>query len=95
MKIQLGELRKLIREALEEDLKNVGSRHQKTVRGTAALKKMHDAPGVLDSLTKVHDPKELAQIIQALIDAVPMVKRAEVLRALGLVSKHERTTRSR
>jgi HEAT repeat protein len=95
MKIQLGELRKLVREALEEDLKNVGSKHQKTVGGTIVLKKMHDAPGVLDSLTDIKDPRELAQVIEALIDSVPMVKRADVLRALGIVARHERITHNR
>jgi hypothetical protein len=29
MKIRLSELRKIVREVLEEDIKNVGSHHQK------------------------------------------------------------------
>ena len=88
-------LREAVRAILAEDLKNVGSRHQKTVGGTAALRKMHDAPGVLPSLSKLHDPKELAQVIQALIDAVPITSREEVLRALGIVARHERKTHRR
>ena len=95
MKIRLSELRSLVREILEEDLKNVGGRHQKTVRGSSALKKMHDAPGVLQSLARITDPKELAQVIQALIDAVPVVNRSDVMRALGIVTRHEKTTHMR
>ena len=95
MKIQLSTLRNLIKEVLEEDLKNVGSKHEKTVSGSSALRKMHDAPGVLDALSKITDPKELAHVIEALIDAVPVVKRADVLKALGMVSRHERATRKR
>lgn len=79
MKIRLGDLRKIIREAIQEDLKNVGSRHQKTVAGALALRKMHDAPGVLDALSDISNPQELAQIIQATIDAVPITKRAAVI----------------
>jgi len=95
MKIRLSELRKIVREVLEEDIKNVGSHHQKTVGGTATLKKMHDAPGVLDSLSHIDDPRELAQIIQAIIDSVPITKRAEVMRALNTVIGHERKTHNR
>jgi len=95
MEMKLDELRALIREVIAEDLKNVGGRHQRTVRGTSALKKMHDAPGVLKSLSKISDPKELAQVIQALIDAVPITSREDVLRSLGMVTRHERKTHLR
>jgi hypothetical protein len=54
---------------------------------------MHDAPGVMEALMMIEDPKELAQIIEALLDAVPIVRRDEVLRALGIVQRHERKTR--
>ncbi len=95
MRIRLGELRRIIRELIQEDMKNIGSRHQKTVAGTAALRKMHDAPGVLDALSNIDDPKELAQVLQATIDAVPITKRDAVLKALGTVGRHERTTHKR
>ena len=95
-------LRSWIRETLRaesggvsQDLKNVGSRHEKTVGGTAALRRMHDAPGVLPALSQLHDPKELAQVIQALIDAVPITSRGDVFRALGIVGRHERATHRR
>lgn len=89
MKIKVGELRKLV----QEDLKNVHSKHEKTVTGSIVLRRMHDAPGVMESLSTIEDPKELAQIIEALIDAVPIVRRDDVLRALGMVQRHERKTR--
>lgn len=89
MKIKVGELRKLV----QEDLKNVHSKHEKTVTGSTVLRRMHDAPGVMESLSTIEDPKELAQIIEALIDAVPIVRRDDVLRALGMVQRHERKTR--
>lgn len=88
-------LRQLIREIIKEDLKNVGGRHQHTAAGTSTLRKMHDAPGVLDSLASIEDPKELAQIIQALIDAVPMTHREEIMKALDIVRRHERATHRR
>lgn len=95
MKVSLKDLRKLIREVIEEDLKNVGSTHPDTVAGTSALRMMHNAPGVLASLQKIKSPNELAQVIEALLDAVPVVKRDEVLRALEMVLRHERSTRMR
>ena len=102
MKIRLSDLRDMIREVAEEetppvreDLKNVGARHEKTVSGSVALRKMHDAPGVLEALANIDDPKELAHVIEAIIDAVPVVKRADVLKALTTVTRHERITRRR
>lgn len=98
MKVRMGDLRKIIRESsdeLEEDLKNVGSKHEKTVAGGHALKMMHDAPGVMEALAGISSPKELAQVIEAIIDAVPIVGRAEVMRALNTVGRHERTNRKR
>ena len=92
MKLTRRHLRTIIDEVITEDLKNVRSSHEKTIAGTTALRKMHDAPGVLDALSKITDPKELAQVIEAIIDAVPMVKRGDVLTALAKVTRHERTT---
>ena len=89
MRIRLEELRRII----QEDLKNVHSKHEKTVKGSTVLRKIHDAPGVMESLTMIDDPKELAHIIEALIDAVPIVRKGEVLRALGIVQRHEKKAR--
>jgi len=91
----MSALRQLVREVLKEDLKNVGSRHQRTATGTTILRRMHDAPGVLSSLSSIDDPRELAQVIQAIIDAVPLTSREEISKALNIVTRHERTTHTR
>ena len=102
MKIRESDLRYLIRETandilfrIQEDLKNVGGRHERTAAGSIVLRKMHDAPGVMEALTKIKDPKELAHIIEAIIDAVPIVRRDEVLQSLTKVTRHERSTHKR
>jgi hypothetical protein len=61
----------------------------------STLKKMHDAPGVLQSLTRIRSAKELAHVIEALIDAVPISRRDEILRALAMVARHEKKTHTR
>ena len=80
---------------MEEDLKNVGSKHQKTVKGASALKKMHDAPGVMAALSKITKPAELTQVLEALLDAVPVTSRADILKVLRNVTRHEKKTRMR
>jgi hypothetical protein len=47
---------------LTEDLKNVGGKHERTVTGSMVLRKMHDSPGIMEELSKVDDPKELAHV---------------------------------
>lgn len=89
----MDEVEDLLREMISEDLKNIYSKHKKTVDSQFVLKKIHDAPGVMDALTKINNPAELAAVIEALIDACPIVKKHEVLRAIGTVQKHEKTTR--
>ena len=84
---------KLLRGLIAEDLKNIYSKHKKTVDSQHALKVMHDAPAVLAALQKIDKPNELAAVIEAIIDACPIVKKAEVLDALMKVQRHEKTTR--
>jgi len=93
MKLTSEQLRTIIEETITEDLKNVRGKHEHTIAGTTALRRMHDAPGVLEALSQITDPKELAQVIEAIIDAVPMVNRGDVLGALAKVTRHERSTR--
>lgn len=97
MKLTESQLRQMIRSEIElsEDMKNVGSKHEDTVSGAVAIRKMHDAPGVLEALSNIHSAKELAHVIEAIIDSVPVVRREEVLRALGTVQRHERKTHKR
>lgn len=91
----MDDLRNFVRGVVSEDLKNIGGRHEKTVAGSVVLRKMHDAPGVLEALTAVDDPKELVHVIEAIIDASAVVRRDEVLRALQKVARHERGTHKR
>lgn len=91
MKIELSKLRQLIQETME----NVHSKHEKTTAGSVVLRKMHDAPGVLESLSQIDNPRELAHVIEGIIDAVPVVRRADVLEALAKVKHHEREERRR
>lgn len=86
-------LRLMVRRILSEDLKNVRSKHEKTVAGTTVLRLMHDAQGVLPALSQITSPTEMAQVIEALLDAVPMVSRRDVLEALMKVMRHEKATR--
>lgn len=93
MKMSIGDLRLVIREVLNEDLKNVYSAHEDTVAGHAALKKMHDSPAVMKALSKIDDPREIAHVIEAELDAMPVVSRATVEKALNIVRRHERKNR--
>ena len=79
--------------SVDEDMKNIYSQHEPTVDSQRVLKMMHNALGVMDSLTKINSPRELAAVIEALIDACPIVRKDEVLGALRKVEKHERKTR--
>ena len=88
-------LREAVRGLVAEDLKNLGVPHDATVGGSAALRKMHDAPGVLEAIASVTEPRELAHVIEALIDASGVVRRDEVLRAPGTVQRHEKKTHRR
>lgn len=95
MRIQVSQLRQVVRDVIEEDLKNIHGKHERTTAGSTVLRHMHDAPGVMEALASVTSPKELAHIIEAIIDAVPVVRRDEVLRALTTVTRHEKATHSR
>lgn len=88
-------LREAVRTFVDEDLKNVRSKHAHTAAGTTALRKMHDAKGVLAALENITQPMELVQVLEAVLDAVSIAGREEVLKALSAVTKHEKTTRAR
>ncbi len=89
------ELRRYVRLLLQEDLKNLRAPHERTVAGADVLRKMHDAPGVLQALSQVDSATELAHVIEAIIDAVPVVRRHDVLDALTKVTRHEKKVRLR
>ena len=87
--MSLAELRRIVAEEVEvavsEDMKNIGSEHKATVDSSRVLTLMHAAPGLLPALQKITSPAELAHLIEAIIDSVPVVKRADVMAALGAV----------
>lgn len=89
----MDDVEKLLRMLIAEDLKNIYSKHKRTVDSQHVLKMMHDSPGVMDALQKIDKPSELAAVIEALIDACPIVRKGDVMKALGNVQRHERTTR--
>lgn len=95
MRIQVSQLRQAVRDVIEEDLKNVHGKHERTTAGSIALRRMHDAPGVMEALADITSPKELAHVIEAIIDAVPVVRRDDLLRALNIVTRHEKSTHTR
>lgn len=84
---------KLLRELISEDLKNIYSHHKPTVDSKHALMMIHNAPGVLEALQKIDKPAELAAVLEAIIDACPIVRKDAVLNALTKVRTHEKTTR--
>lgn len=84
----------LLKKFISEDLKNIYSKHEPaTTDSKKVLRMMHDAPGVMSALQKIDSPQELAAVIEALIDACPVVKKGDVLGALSKVTRHERKTR--
>ncbi len=89
------ELRSLIEDVLAEDMKNLKAKHEKTISGQNVIRKMHDSPGVLEALSQITSPAELAHVIEAIIDAVPVVRRDAVLQALEKVKRHEKKARMR
>lgn len=84
----------LLRKFISEDLKNIYSKHElPTTDSKKVLRMMHDAPGVMAALQEIDSPRELAAVLEALIDACPIVKKGDVLGALSKVTSHERKTR--
>ena len=83
------QLRSFIRESIKDAYMNMhtsyDSRH--------LLRMMMDSPGILDALQRVNSPIELAQFLDAIIDACPVVKRTEVLDALRRVTSYETQNR--
>ena len=89
----MEDLSNLIREFISEDLRNIYSKHEPTADSQHALKIMHDAPGVMEALQKINNPQELAAVLEAIIDACPIIKKDSVLKALNKVQRHEKKTR--
>jgi hypothetical protein len=88
MKIRLGELRKMIR----EHFRHGSAPHQRTTDSKRVLKAMQDSPTLQKAFDTIDQPRELAGIIEELIDATGM-SREQIQRALSILYRHEKPRR--
>lgn len=82
-----------IREAValqKEQLKNLHSKHEATVDSKRVLEMMAKSKGVMQSIKKIDNPRELAGLLEALIDASGVADKNAVLQALTKVQGHEK-----
>ena len=91
MKLTEEQLRSIIREELEtEQLKNLHSKHEATVDSKRVLEMMAKSKGIMQLIKKIDNTKELASLLEALIDSSGVVDKAAVLQALTKVQGHEK-----
>lgn len=85
MKIRLGDLRALIR----EHFRHGASPHQRTPDSKKVLKAMQNNPTLQRAFDYLDKPKELAGVLQELIDATGM-SRESIQKALEILYRHEK-----
>lgn len=85
MKIRLGDLRRLIREHFRHGV----TTHEKNPDTKRVMKAMQDSPTLQKSFGSIDTPRELAGIIEELIDATGM-SRDEISQALSILYRHEK-----
>ena len=85
MKIRIGDLRALIR----EHFRHGSSPHERTADAVRTLKAMQGSPTLQKAFDSIDRPRELAGVIEELIDATGM-SRTDVEQALAIVFKHEK-----
>ena len=91
MKLTEEQLRSIIREELEtEQLKNLHSKHEATVDSKRVLEMMAKSKGIMQLIKKIDNTKELASLLEALIDASGVADKSAVLQALTKVQGHEK-----
>ena len=91
MKITEDQLRQLVREEIAtEQLKNLHSKHEQTVDSKRVLTLMAKSKGVMESIKKIDNSRELVALIQALIDASGVADKGSVMKALVKVQGHEK-----
>jgi hypothetical protein len=91
MKLTEEQLRSIIREELEtEQLKNLHSKHEATVDSKRVLEMMAKSKGIMQLIKKIDNTKELASLLEALIDSSGVVDKGAVLQALTKVQGHEK-----
>ena len=74
----------------KEQLKNLHSKHEATVDTKRGLEMMAKSKGVMRSIKKIDNPRELAGLLEALIDASGVADKNAVLQALTKVQGHEK-----
>jgi hypothetical protein len=91
VKLTEEQLRSIIREELEtEQLKNLHSKHEATVDSKRVLEMMAKSKGVMQSIKKIDNARELAGLLEAIIDASSVGDKGAVLKALMKVQGHEK-----
>lgn len=85
MKIRLGELKKMIR----EHFRHGASPHQRTSDSKKVLKAMQDNPTLQRAFDVIDEPRELAGVLEELIDATGM-PREKIQQALAILYRHEK-----
>lgn len=82
-----------IREEVEiqkEQLKNLHSKHEATVDSKRVLEMMAKSKGVMQSIKKIDNARELAGLLEAIIDSSGVPDKNAVLQALTKVQGHEK-----
>lgn len=74
----------------KEQLKNLHSKHEATVDTKRVLEMMAKSKGVMRSIKKIDNPRELAGLLEALIDASGVADKNAVLQTLTKVQGHEK-----
>ena len=74
----------------KEQLKNLHSKHEATVDSKRVLEMMAKSKGVMQSIKKIDNARELAGLLEALIDASSVGDKGAVLKALMKVQGHEK-----
>jgi hypothetical protein len=91
MKLTQAHLRQIIREELStEQMKNVNSEHEHTADSKRVLEMLSKSKGVMQSIKKIDNPRELVGLLQGIIDAPGVADKSSVLKALATVQGHEK-----
>lgn len=74
----------------KEQLKNLHSKHEQTVDSKRVLEMMAKSKGVMQSIKKIDNSRELVGLLQAIIDASGVADKGSVLKALTKLQGHEK-----
>ena len=88
MKLRLRDLRLLIR----EHFRHGSSPHERNPDIKRVLKTMQDNPSLQRAFDTIDKPRELAGVIEELIDATGM-SRDDISQALSIIFRHEKPSK--